>query len=174
MPFVRGLIDRILLVAAFVAGGLLPGFIAQYRQRLGGRLDQARIDLAPWQSIANQYHHGDLQALIQYHLGNQDPTFHSEGAAIQALVASVQRLQAAVDALQGSLAHQMAYLALHADPGLARATFNDWVPAFALSAEGLVFAVGFALVAWLLFHSLWRLFAWVALRWQLRTPATRH
>ena len=47
MSFVRGLLDRIVLVAAFIAGGLVPGFITQYRQRVGGRLDQALLDLIP-------------------------------------------------------------------------------------------------------------------------------
>jgi hypothetical protein len=64
-------------------------------------------------------------------------------------------LQSAVDALHASLTQQVAYLALHADPSLTRATFNDWVPTFALSSEGLLFAVAFALVVWLIFHALW-------------------
>ena len=45
MRFIRGLIDRLLLLATAIMGGLVPGFISQYRQRLGGRLDQAGIDL---------------------------------------------------------------------------------------------------------------------------------
>src|SRR5262245_20335740 len=116
MLFLRGLFDRVLLVTAVVAGGLVPGFIAQYRQRLGGRLDQAQLDLEPWRKIADQFHHGDLQALIQYHLKSTDPTFHAEGAAIRALVDSVHQLQSAVAALQGSLFQQAGYLALNADP----------------------------------------------------------
>ena len=153
--FVRGLLDRLFLIGAVVVGGLIPGFIAQYRQRLGGRLDQAKIDLEPWQKIADQFHQGDLDKLIQYHLASSDPTFHAEGAAIQSLVASVHQLQIAVDALQSSLFHQVSYLAMHMDPGLARATFSDWVPTFALSIEGLMFAVLFAVAIWLLFHALW-------------------
>ena len=155
MPIVRGLLDRVVLVAAAVGGGLIPGFIAQYRQRLGGRLDQAKLDLEPWQKLADQFYHGDIDKLIQYHVSSTDPTFHSEGAVIRALVASVHQLQAAVDALHGSLASQVAYLAVHADPALARATLGDWVPTFALSGEGLVFAVVFALLIWLVFHALW-------------------
>ena len=65
MSFVRGFVDRVLLICAIVAGGLVPGFISQYRQRLGGMLDQARLDLAPWQAIANQRFHGDLTQLIR-------------------------------------------------------------------------------------------------------------
>ena len=164
MPLVRGLLDRVLLVCAAVAGGLIPGFIAQYRQRLGGRLDQAKLDLEPWQRLANQSYQGDLDRLIQHHLGSGDPTFHAEGAIIRDLIATVHQLQSAAEALQGNLYHQLAWLTLHADPGLLHATLADWVPAFALSGEGLVFAAVFAIVAWLLFYALWWLLA-LGARW---------
>jgi Protein of unknown function (DUF2937) len=159
MALLRGLLDRLLLVAAVVAGGLVPGFIAQYRQRLGGRLDQARLDLAPWQKLADQYHHGDLQQLIRYHLASEDPTFHAEGGLIQSLLATVQQLQQAANALHTSLIRQVGYLLVHADPGLTRATFSDWVPTFALSAEGVLFALLFAFSVWVLFQGLWWLVA---------------
>jgi hypothetical protein len=159
MSYVRGLIDRLLLICAVVAGGLVPGFISQYRQRLGGRLDQARLDLAPWQKIADQYFHGDLAQLIQYHLASKDPTFHAEGGAISSLVASVQHLQIEVAALHGNLFQQAAYLALHADPAIARATLGDWVPTFGLSADGILFALLFALALWVAFQVIWSLTA---------------
>lgn len=159
MSYVRGLIDRLLLICAVVAGGLVPGFISQYRQRLGGRLDQARLDLAPWQKIADQYFHGDLAQLIQYHLASKDPTFHAEGGAIGSLVASVQHLQIEVAALHGSLFKQAAYLALHADPAIARATLGDWVPTFGLSADGILFALLFAFALWVAFQVIWSLTA---------------
>src|SRR5258708_24641538 len=165
MFFLRGLMDRVLLVSAVIAGGLVREFIAQYRQRLGGRLDQARLDLEPWQKIADQYYQGHIEPLIQYHLNSGDPTFRSEGAVIRALVTAVQQLQLAVDALQGSLFHQVGYLALHADIELARATFSDWVPSFALSAEGLSFALLFAFAIWLLFHALWWLLPQASRPW---------
>jgi hypothetical protein len=155
MSFLRGLVDRALLVCAVVAGGLVPGFIAQYRQRLGGRLDQARLDLSPWQKIADQYFRGDLSSLIQYHLASKDPAFHSEGAVIRSLVDSVHRLQSEAAALHGSIFQQAAYLALHADPGIARATLADWVPTFGLSADGILFALVFAAILWLIFQSTW-------------------
>jgi len=155
MLFLRGLLDRLLVVCAAVAGGLMPGFIAQYRQRLGGRLDQARLDLQPWQSLADRFYHGDINQLIQDHLSSSDSKFQAEGVIIRSLVATVQQLQSAADALHGSVFHQIAYLALHADPGLARATFADWVPTFSLSAEGLLCALACAVAVWLLFRALW-------------------
>ena len=40
---------------------------------------------------------------------------------------------------------------------LLRATFADWVPTFALSLEGVLFALLFAVEVWVLFHAAWRL-----------------
>jgi hypothetical protein len=159
MSLVRGLFDRLLLICAVVAGGLVPGFISQYRQRLGGRLDQAQQDLALWQKIADQHFHGDLAKLIQYHLASKDPTFHSEGAAISTLVSTVQQLQSEVAALHGNLFQQIAYLAFHTDPAIARATFSDWVPTFGLSSDGIVFALLFAIGLWLVFQASWSITA---------------
>lgn len=165
MLLVRGLLDRLVLVVAIVAGGLVPGFIAQYRQRLGGRLDQARLDLASWQKIADQLFQGDLNQLIRYHAASHDPAFHSEALAIQQLVANVQSLQQAAAALHGNLLHQASYLMFHLDGSLARATMADWTPTFALSLAGLGFALLFALAVWVLFHALW----WIGAR-VLRGP----
>ena len=44
MDILRGILDRIVLVGAILAAGCVPSFIAQYRQRLGGMLDQANKD----------------------------------------------------------------------------------------------------------------------------------
>ena len=155
MFIVRGLIDRILLVCAIVTGGLVPGFLAQYRQRLGGRLDQARLDLAPWQKIADRFFGGHLHELISYHLASPVAPIHAEGAVIEQLVHSVQQLNEEMAALHGSLYHQVWYLALHPDPALLRATASAWVPTFGLSGPALLFAVVFAGCAWLIFQTLW-------------------
>jgi hypothetical protein len=156
MGILRGLLDRLILVCAVAAGGLVPGFIAQYRQRLGGRLAQAQLDLAGWQRIADQSFHGDLASLIRHHLSSTDPAFHAEGAVIRSLIATVRQLQDALDALHGSVFHQALYLATHIDVGLARATLGEWVPTFSFSVDGLTFAGLFALAVWLLFHASWR------------------
>jgi len=155
MSTVRGLIDRLLLICAVVTGGLVPGFVAQYRQRLGGRLEQARLDLAPWQKIANLFFGGSLRKLIQFHLASRVPPFHAEGTAIRALVLNVRRLQHEVAALHGSLYHQVLYLVLHLDPGMVRATLSDWEPTFGLTRQALLFAALFAAAVWLLFQGTW-------------------
>ena len=155
MSFLRGLIDRVLLVLSAVAGGLVPGFITQYRQRLGGRLDQAKIDLAAWQKIADQFFQGDIHKLVQNHLESPDPAIQAEGHLVQSLSDTVVNLQTAADALNNTLWHQLAFLAVHSDPDLVHTTFGDWAPTFSLAPDGLLFAALFAVAVWVVFMLLW-------------------
>jgi hypothetical protein len=160
---IRGLLDRIILVAAIVVAGCIPSFIAQYRQRLGGRLDQVRADLSLFQEIADRYHGGSLEKLIEAHLASADKTFHDEGVAIQSMVETAQRLEQAVNALNADLIHQVAYLLRHGEAQIASATWDVFQPAFPLTVESVVFALSIGVVIWLLFLAVWQLVA-VAIR----------
>lgn len=155
MIFVRGLLDRIVLVLAIIAGGCVPSFIAQYQQRLGGRLEQVERDLAPFQEIANRSHGGSLQALVQYHLQSTDRTFHDEGRAIQAMIDAVAYLKDALRALNTDLFHQAAYLAMHYDRQTIAQTWDAFLPSFPITGESATFAVLFGLIVWVLFMGLW-------------------
>lgn len=159
MSMLRPVLDRAVLVGAVLCAGMAPSFMAQYRQRVGGHLAQALQDLAPFQQIANLRHRGSLEALVQHHLQSTDPTFKAEGAAIRAMVDSVQRLKDAVEGLNGTLTHQLLYLFQHADPAVLRATWEIYQPSFAMSTEGIVFALSAGLVIWLGFLGLWWLLA---------------
>jgi hypothetical protein len=155
MVFIRGILDRIILVIGVVAAGCIPSFIAQYRQRVGGRLDQVLQDIAPFQAIANQFHHGSLQELIQYHLASTDQTFHDEGAALQVMIASAEQLRQALVALDTDLYHQLVYMLTRADPLIARATWDIFSPAFNLTPESVIFAIIVGVAIWLLFLAVW-------------------
>jgi len=157
MAFIRGILDRIILVIGVVAAGCIPSFIAQYRQRVGGRLDQVLQDMAPFQAIANQFHHGSLQELIKYHLATADPTFHDEGAALQGMVDSAEQLRQALLALNTDLFHQLVYMLVKADPLIARATWEIFSPAFNLTPQSVVFAIIVGVAIWLVFLAVWML-----------------
>src|SRR5690606_26486278 len=164
----RGLLDRLVLLAGTIAGGCVPGFIQQYRQRVGGRLDQVQIDLAPFQQIATRFHDGDMQALVRHHLASSDPSFHAEGQALQDMLDSLTRLQAMAEGLSGSLWQQIAYLLRHYDRDIGAATWSDHVPVFSVEPAGLVVAFTIGLTLWLLFLLLWQ-----GGRWMIGTLATR-
>lgn len=161
MAFIRGIFDRIVLVAGTVAAGCIPSFIAQYRQRVGGRLDQVLKDIEPFQQIANQYHHGSLKELIQHHLNSPDTTFRDEGAALQAMVSSAEQLRRALQALNTDLFHQISYLLTGGmDPRIAQSTWEIYSPSFNLTVESIVFASIVGILIWLVFLSVWYVFAW--------------
>lgn len=155
MNTVRALLDRIVLLVAVVAAGCIPSFIIQYRQRLGGRLDQVQADLAPFQAIADRSHGGSLAELIRYHLQSTDATFHQEGAALQSMVASAERLRAMLAGLDTDLVHQCAYLLLHHDSDLLRATWGSYLPGFTLDLQSVLFALAVGVVLWGIFLGLW-------------------
>jgi hypothetical protein len=155
MSLVRCLLDRLVLVAGVLVGGCVPGFIWQYRQRVGGHLDQVRQDLLPFQEIARRYHDGDLQALVTHHLASPDPSFQAEGHAIQEMLDSVARLQAMMDALTGSAWQKATYLLTHFDRDIGLATWQQYVPSFSLDLSSLMVAGIFGVACWLVFAGLW-------------------
>jgi hypothetical protein len=164
MSVIRGLLDRIVLLLAVVLAGCVPSFIAQYRQRASGRLEQVLADLAPFQLIADHEHGGSLTALVQYHLQSTDPTFHGEGAALQGMLNSADQLRALLHGLDTDLYHQCAYLLVHGDLALARSTWSLYQPGFALTLQSVLFALVFGALLWLLFLGLWHAMAWLLRR----------
>lgn len=155
MGVLRGLLDRAVLIVGVVAGGMVPSYLAQYRQRVGGALGQALKDLAPFQAIADRLHDGSLAKLIQHHLASTDPTFHAEGAAIQAIADSVASLQSTLAALDTDVFRQVFYLLSHADAEMAQATWVAFRPSFGLSADSVLMAAAFGLGVWALFLAAW-------------------
>lgn len=151
MGLVSGLLDRLVLLGCTVAGGCVPGFLAQYRQRVGGRLDQVTQDLEPFREIARRLHGGSLDGLIRHHLASSDATFHAEGDALQAMVDAEQSLSALWSALQGSVWAQLRALASYPDRGLVDATWASYVPSFTLDADGVALALVVGLAGWLIY-----------------------
>jgi hypothetical protein len=168
MWLLRGLLDRAVLVAGVVAGGVVPSYLAQYRQRVGGALGQAVQDLAPFQQIAERFHGGSLERLIVHHAASTDPTFRAEGAAIQAMVDSVASLQAALAALDTDVFRQLLHLLNAPDTAMLQATWSSFRPAFGLSADSLAMAAAFGVTVWLLFLAVWWVMASALVRTRLR------
>jgi len=172
MAIIRNLLDRIVLVAGVLAGGTAPSFVAQYRQRVSGHLDQVLQDLAPFQEIANRFHSGSLDALVQHHLLSSDQTFYAEGNAIRAMIDSAERLRVALEGLSGDLFHQLWFLVRNQEPELLQATWTYYQPAFAFSVESLILAVVVGVAIWLLFLGIWSACAWILL-WPRRIPSPK-
>jgi hypothetical protein len=138
---IRWTLEKLLFASGFLAGGSLPAFLVQYRQRIGGRLDQVRDDVAHFQKIADQQFGGSLETLIRHHLQSPDPAFLAEGHAIERMSNDFERWSEAYSALDATLFTQLKYFLTHVDSEVARATWADFVPAFAFNVDGLVLAL---------------------------------
>ena len=152
MRLVLGLVDRLSLVALILVAGLVPGFMSQYQQQIGGRLEQVRLDLAPFQRIANREHGGSLDALVRHHLASDDATFFAEGRALQAMLDSEQRLAQAFAGLDTALTGQLGYLLRHPDQAALRATWELYDPTLSVTPGGLTFAAVAGGGVWLLLY----------------------
>ncbi|MBC7955115.1 MAG: DUF2937 family protein [Cytophagales bacterium] len=170
MSVLRGLLDRAVLIVGVFGGGMVPSYLAQYRQRVGGALGQALKDLAPFQQIADRFHEGSLAKLIQHHLASTDPTFRAEGAAIQAMADSVASLRTALAALDADVFHQLFYLLTQGDAPMAQAAWGAFQPGFGLTVDSLAMAAVFGLSIWGVFLALWWLVAAVWTRQLRRRP----
>jgi hypothetical protein len=137
----RKLIFVIVFATGVFIGGLFPGFVTQYEQRLDAQFDQVAVDLQPFREIADRYHGGSLAALIEYHLASDDPTFHDEGHAIRQMVLSKARLAESRAALKSSLYKQALFLYLDGDAEVAKMTWDSFTPVFVTTRDALVFAL---------------------------------
>jgi len=155
MTLMRGILDRVILVTGVIAAGCVPSFILQYRQRTSGMLDQVLKDLAPFQAIADKLNNGSLKELVRQHGESSDPTLYNQGAAIQTMVESVEKFQRNLSALDTDLFHQLSFLIVKIDPHIARATWETYSPAFALSVESVIFGSIIGMLIWLSFLACW-------------------
>ena len=150
------LLDRLLCVLGAVAFAQLPEFIQQYRQRLGGHLEEARLHLAEFEKLAA---HAKLTVpqLIERTSSNTDTTVAGLGTVMRTALARVDELATADAALRTATLWQKPFVFFaHLDSSIARATWEIYQPAVPTTTEGLVYAAA-GMIAFLgLYHGLVR------------------
>ena len=153
---VESVFDRVLCVLGAVAFAQLPEFIQQYRQRLGGHLDEARHQLAEFIAIATQAQL-TLAQLIERTASTPDATLAQLGGVMRNAVSRVDELAAAQTALShASLWAKPFVFFTYLDTGIARATWEIYQPAVPTTGEGLVYALAGILALLGLYHGLIR------------------
>ena len=150
------LVDRLLCVFGAVLFCQLPEFIQQYLQRLGGRLDEARRQLAQFTDIAAQSKL-TLAEFITRTGRNADESVARLAGVMSDTVARVDSLAAADTAIRNaSLWSKPFVFFAHLDPSIARGTLSIYKPAVPTTVEGLIYAVLGMLVILGLYHGLVR------------------
>lgn len=136
----ESLLDRALCVIGAVGFSQLPEFIQQYLQRLGGRLDEARRQLAQFEAVAAQSKL-TLAEFIERTGQNTDASVARLAGVMHDAVIRVDSLAAADTAIRNaSLLEKPFVFFAHLDPSIVHATWDIYRPAVPTTAEGLVYA----------------------------------
>lgn len=148
---VEGILDRVVCVLGAVFAAQAPEFFQQYLQRLGGHLDEARRQLAAFESAATAAGKPLLQFIADTS-ANADPGLAKLGHTMADTSGRVAHLAAAQAALLEASVWTRPWAFLrHLDTAIAHATAIVFKPAVPTTSEGLVYAglgVAFAFGLW--------------------------
>lgn len=137
-----------ILFALICAAALsqFPAYFDQYKQRLGGALDETEAQL---QALDERAAAQDMARYdyIRHFQDNPDDVVRKEGDAMLALIARQQWLRDAKARLDGASDFMILIeTAFHLDPKIAENAMKDFVPALPLSIAGAFHAfIGFLL-----------------------------
>ena len=141
-----------LCILGAVAFCQLPEFIQQYLQRLGGHLDEARRQVAVFQSSATQFKL-TLPQFIERTSSNGDPAVAQLGGVMQGAVERVDHLAAAEAALRNASLWEKPFVFFaHLDRSIASATLEVYRPAVPTTVEGLVYAAAGMIFILCIYH----------------------
>jgi len=133
---------RIFYSLGAIAGGAafsqFPEYYAHYVQRLGGRIDQARLRA---QEIREDAAEKGLSVEDYVETFLESRPHALEGERMAESIFQLDRMEAAYQALRNAttLERPLAF-AEHLDTGLLEATLGDFAPALPLTPEGLAYA----------------------------------
>ena len=162
--------SRIVRIIAFglgLCGGIVasqgPEFAQQYRQRLGGAIDELQRVIARFDADA-QASGETLDSAITRLRSNTDSFVTRQGAAMQANVERLNRLEAHRGAMmQAGPFARIALMVRDGDQDVMEAVYRDFEPALPVTEEGVISsAIGFvalwggALLIIGFLRSLWR------------------
>lgn len=136
----------VLACAAMLLGIQMPNFVDQYEKRLDAHFIEVQHNLRGFQEIADQFHAGSLQALIEKHQASTDVTFQAEAQPISEMYQRYQLFGSEKLALQTGLAGKFMHLAFHGNPELLEETYQNYTYNIPLNAEAIGAGAIFALM----------------------------
>jgi hypothetical protein len=169
----EGLLDRVLCLLGAVAFCQLPEFIQQYLQRLGGRLDEARRQLAEFEAVARSSQLTLVQ-FIERASRNDDLAVAKLGDVMRGSVERVNALSAAEHALRNASLWEKPFVFFaQLDRSIASATLDVYRPAVPTTVEGLIYAAAGMLTILGVYHGLIRYPIAAMVNRRRRSPASK-
>lgn len=164
------LVKRLALFFALLGGfgaSQLPEFAQQYRQRLGGAIDEIHRYLAEFDAEARALAMTRAEGVARLKAVNDD-FIRQRGEAVERMDARAQRLGAQLDAFtQAGPVGRLVAFARDNDPEIVRRAAEAFEPAIPTTREGFVAVAVGCLAGW----GATRLAFWPLTRRRKRAPA---
>ena len=145
-------LDRILCVVGAVVFSQIPEYFQQYLQRLGGHLDEARLQVDHFRDAAARSG-ATLDELVRLASQNPNASMAQLGRVIDEAVVRLKVLSESEAALRGASAWSRPFIFLaHVDPQIARSTWALFRPAVPTTLEGGLYALAGMAAALGLYH----------------------
>jgi hypothetical protein len=147
-------LSRIVRIVAFgcgLCGGIIasqgPEYAQQYRQRLGGAIDELRQVITRFEADAQASGETRESAIVRLR-SNTDDFVSRQGAAMQANVERLRNLETHRDTMmQAGPFARVALMARDGDRDVMEAVYRDFEPALPVTEEGVLStAIGFVAV----------------------------
>ncbi len=164
---------RLALAIALIAGLIgsqSPEFAQQYRQRLGGALDELRRIVAEFEAEAATERLTPSEGVKRLE-ADSDPLARQRGEAMERTIERTDRLEEQFKAMASAGPLERLFAMIEdLDPEIARRTLDNYEPAAPLTFEAAAVGGGAAVFGWAATH----LCAWpFRRRSRLRTQAAR-
>ncbi|NKM55057.1 DUF2937 family protein [Rhizobium anhuiense] len=143
-----GPIARIIAIVAGLAGGTVfsqaPEFAQQYRQRIGGAIDELRVIVEDFNAQAAE-HHLDRQQALNAYAQSSDGFLRDRGVSMRSTITRYDTLLSQQLHLGTAAPVAKPFVLLgNADDVVFANTWRDFVPGVPVSFAGLVWgAIGF-------------------------------
>ena len=148
-----------------------PEFAQQYRQRLGGAIDELRRIVARFEADARATGQSRTDALGKLS-GNQDQLVQRQGEAMQWTIERLERFERQQrDFAEAGSFGRLVVLMRDFDRELARAAYRDFEPAVPTTEEGIVTGAAGFIAGWGVFHLIGGLFRGFSSRRRRLHPA---
>lgn len=164
LRILNGFLDRASALVGAVLMAQFPQFFAQYIQRLGGHLDEARLAVAAYEQAATGVGLS-LKQYIDEHLASESAVFTSTGEVIVYIVERMHYLERSFVALiEATPLTRWWVFMTRADWSIAGKTWRDFTPGIPTTFEGLIYATIGLFLGWGLYSLLKMVFRLIARR----------
>ncbi|BCE02965.1 DUF2937 family protein [Marinicellulosiphila megalodicopiae] len=152
MAKINHYLTMVLFTVMFLIGLQIPSVIDQYTKRVDAQLIEATSLLKQYQIIANKYHNGDMQDLIELHKQSQNPSFKDEATVIQTLVDRYSYLKKHKVLLDKNIFSAGFVLIFQADTDIYNRTIDQYTMSVQFTLVALAFGAIFAVICCALYE----------------------